>query len=137
MPASYSIFQVSMERCLANPTFIDRFYARFLLTHPEIAEKFARTDLKKQAHVLRASLYLMLRAAAGHEDGIAHLHDVGRTHTRRQLGIERSHFDTWLDTLLGVARETDPGFDTLTEAAWRESLVPCIEAIVSTATRHE
>ncbi|MFO0683750.1 MAG: globin [Sandaracinus sp.] len=131
-PASYPVFENSLTRCLASPTFLKRFYARFMAAHPDIAQRFQHTDLDKQVRVLRASLYMMLRAAAGHEDGIAHLRDVGRTHGARNLDIHAALYDTWLDSLIAVAREVDTTFDDATEHAWRENLAPCITAILAT-----
>lgn len=128
---TFAVFEASMHRCLADASFLDRFYARFLLAHPEIAAKFARVDLAKQARVLRASLYLVLRAAAGHEDGLTHLAEVGHTHGSRKLDIRASHYQTWLDTLIQVASEVDGSFDGHVEAAWRENLAPCIQAVLS------
>lgn len=131
-PASYPVFETSLTRCLANPTFLTRFYGRFMAAHPDIAHRFQHTNFEKQVRVMRASLYMMLRAAAGHEDGMAHLRDVGRTHGARNLDIQADHYATWLDSLIAVAREVDTGFNDATESAWRENLAPCIAAILST-----
>lgn len=130
-PVSYPVFENSLTRCLASPTFLSRFYARFMAAHPDIAERFRHTDLEKQARVMRTSLYMVLRAAAGHEDGIAHLREVGVTHGARKLDIRADHYATWVDSLVAVAREVDTSFDDTTESAWRENLAPCIEAVLT------
>lgn len=132
-PDTLARFETSLLCCLANTTFVDRFYARFLLANEEIAQLFARSNLQRQAKVLQASLYLVLRAASGHADGLSHLADVGRTHSGRRLGIQPHHYDIWLDTLLRVASEVDPKFDGATDAAWRACLAPCIEAVLGGA----
>ena len=44
-----------MERCITALSFIDRFYARFLLSNAEVTARFQNVDLKRQAGVLRAS----------------------------------------------------------------------------------
>lgn len=124
-------FQTSLDRCLGDPVFLQRFYARFLLADEAIAAKFEKTDLKKQATVLRASLYLVLRAAQGHEDGVHHLHDVGRTHSARGYGITSEQYGVWLRTLLEVAREIDHEFDADCETAWRACLEPCVALVAS------
>lgn len=131
-PASYPVFETSLTRCLASPTFLKRFYERFMAAHPDIAQRFRNTDIDKQTRVMRASLYMMLRAAAGHEDGIAHLREIGRTHGARNLDIHADLYATWLDSLVAVAREVDAGFDEKPEHAWRENLAPCIDAILAT-----
>lgn len=130
-PAHLARFQTSLDRCLGDSTFVQRFYARFIQADAAIAERFARTDLKKQASVLRASLYLVLRAAQGHPDGLAHLHDVGRTHSARGYGIAPEHYATWLATLIQVAREVDRDLDDDGERAWRSCIEPCIAVIVA------
>lgn len=127
-------FQTSLDRCLGDPVFLKRFYARFLLADAAIAAKFAKTDLKKQANVLRASLYLVLRAAQGHQDGEHHLHEVGRTHSARGYAITSEQYAVWLRTLLEVAREVDREFDADCEAAWRACLEPCVALVASHAT---
>lgn len=132
-PEALARFERSLLSCLGNTTFVDRFYARFILANDEIASMFARSNLQRQAKVLQASLYLVLRAASGHADGLAHLGDVGRTHSARGLTIQPHHYDIWLDTLVVVASEVDPRFDVATEAAWRACLAPCIAAVLGGA----
>lgn len=131
--ADLARFQASLERCLGAPDFLQRFYARFLLSHPTIEAHFARTNLKKQAAILRTSLYLVLRAAQGHEDGLDHLREVGRTHSSRGYGIGAHEYTLWLHTLLDVAREVDPEFDADCEGSWRACLEPCIALVISHA----
>lgn len=124
---SLAAFQQSLERCLADKTFTHRFYARFVLSSDEVAERFAKVDLKRQANVLRSSLYLVLRAAMGQRDGLDHLEEVARTHSQRGYDIPPHLYAHWLDCLVAAARETDPHFDAAHEAHWRACLVPCIE----------
>ncbi len=38
----------SFERCTARSRFLDRFYDLFLASSKEVAEKFSRTDFRKQ-----------------------------------------------------------------------------------------
>ncbi len=125
--ASLTPFQSSLERCLADMTFTQRFYARFVLSSDEVAARFAHVDLKRQANVLRVSLYLVLRAALGQRDGIEHLEEVGRTHSRHGYDIPPHLYAHWLDCLIAAARETDPHFDDGLETHWRSCLVPCVE----------
>jgi truncated hemoglobin YjbI len=125
------IFQESLERCLADSTFTQRFYARFVLSSDEVAERFRHVDLKRQANVLRTSLYLVLRGAMGHPDGLDHLDDVARTHGKKGLDIPRHLYVHWLDCLLAAARETDPSFGPDHETHWRAALEPCIERLLT------
>lgn len=127
---SLPIFQQSLERCLANPTFTQRFYARFVLSSEEVAARFEKIDLKRQANVLKSSLYLVLRGAMGQRDGLDHIEDVARTHSQRGYDIPPRLYDHWLDCLVAAARETDPEFGPGHEDHWRACLRPCIEIMV-------
>ncbi len=127
---SLPIFQESLERCLADATFTQRFYARFLLSSDEVAARFAHVDLKRQANVLKSSLYLVLRGAMGQPDGRDHLEDVARTHERHGIDIPRQLYDHWLECLVLAARETDPQFGPEHEKHWRACLEPCIAVVV-------
>jgi truncated hemoglobin YjbI len=124
---SVRLFRESLERCLADHTFTQRFYARFLLSHDDIAPRFAHVDLKRQGNVLRSSLYLVLRGAMGHRDGIEHLEDVARSHSRKGHDIPAHLYGHWLECLVAAARETDRTFDDDMERHWRAALAPCIE----------
>ena len=130
-PKLLARFEASLERCLAAPTFIQRFYAHFMLRSDEARAKFAKTDMKRQEHMLRTSLYMMLRAAQGADTGLAHLRDIARTHSQRGYDIPPHLYQHWLDSLLYVVREVDPRFDESVEEAWREGLRPAIEVMTT------
>ncbi|MBX7197592.1 MAG: globin [Sandaracinaceae bacterium] len=131
-PDSLPVFQASLERCLGDSTFTQRFYARFLLSSDEVAQRFAHVDLKRQSNVLRSSLYLVLRGAMGYEDGREHLENVAHTHGRLGIDIPRHLYDYWLDCLVLAARETDPHFGPDHERHWRACLEPCIAVVTKT-----
>lgn len=134
-PADLARFQESLDRCLATPDFVDRFYARFVSSDEVVAARFRETNLKRQAAMLRASLYLVLRAAQGQPDGREHLLEIAESHSSRGHGVGSQEFVLWLRTLIEVARETDPSFDAEAEASWRACLEPCIATVVSHAGR--
>lgn len=125
------LFTRSMERCIASPLFLERFYARFLGSSPEIAKRFAAVDLKRQSAMVRASLYHILRAAQGSSDGLIHLEEIADSHSQRGHGIQPAHYELWLDSLIEAARETDPSLDAITEAAWRFHLGNAIAVMVA------
>lgn len=126
---SLASFQESLERCLADQTFTHRFYARFVLSSDDVADRFAKVDLKRQASVLRSSLYLILRAAMGRDEGIEHLEEVARTHSRKGHDIPPHLYAHWVDCLIAAARETDPHFTEQHEQHWRACLAPCIAVL--------
>lgn len=125
--AQLEMFRDSLERCLADPTFTQRFYARFLLSHDEVERKFAHVDLKRQGKVLRASLYMVLRAALGHADGVEHLEELARTHSKLRHDVGPHLYEHWLDCLIAAARETDTSFGEGLADAWRAGLRPAID----------
>jgi hemoglobin-like flavoprotein len=129
--ASVEMLQASLDRCTADPSFFQRFYARFVLSDEEVMKLFAGTDMRRQESVLRSSLYLVLRAASGFEDGLAHLEDVSRTHSAKGYGVRAEHYDHWISSLLFVVRETDPRYDEAIGHAWESTLRELIRAMLA------
>lgn len=124
-------FSRSLERCLADPSFTSRFYARFLLSSEEIPRVFAGTDLKRQGSVLKQSLYLVMRAAHGLEDGLEHLGRIAESHAERRLGVEPHHYELWLDALLLALRETDTAWEPGIDELWRKVFQRCIDHMLA------
>lgn len=124
-------FRASLDRCTADSSFFQRFYARFMLSGPEIASRFEGVDMRRQASVLRSSLYLVLRAASGFEDGLAHLADVSRTHAKNGHDIGPTHYEHWLEALLAVVAETDPLYEEGVRRAWESTLRSCIDVMIA------
>ena len=60
-------FEASLERCSADPDFLDIFYGNFLGSSPKVREKFAGTDFDRQKAALRSSFDVVLRAARAQE----------------------------------------------------------------------
>lgn len=126
-------FEASMHRCLEDESFLRRFYERFLGSSPEVAEKFASTDLDRQARMLEESLRLVLSAALGTETGREHLEHIAEMHSRRKLGIGPHLYQHWLDAVVQVASETDPDWEPGLEDTWRAALQPCIDHMIRRA----
>ena len=95
-----------------------------------MAEKFANTDLKLQATVLKRSLYMVLRAAHQLEDGLDHLEKIAHSHSARGLDIKPHLYQHWLDTLIAVMRETETHYDESLDDAWRAVLQPIIDKMI-------
>lgn len=129
-----ALFRESLDRCIVVPGFLERFYARFLGSSPDVSRRFAHVDMARQASVLRASLYMVLRAAEGSADGRAHLESIAESHSQRGHDITSDLYALWLTSLLETAREVDPLFDGQTEHAWRTCVEPCIARMI--ARRH-
>ena len=124
------LFNDSIERCSCKPEFLRRFYTRFVASSDAVAKKFERTDLRKQARLLKTSLYIMIMAGGESERNV-HLERLARRHSRAELDIKPELYDLWLDRLVQAVREFDPMFDPEIEAAWRRLLQPGIEFMKS------
>jgi hemoglobin-like flavoprotein len=124
------LFNDSLERCSAQPDFLGRFYRLFIASSDVVAKKFEHTDLKKQARMLRTSLYIMIEGS-GEPGRETQLERLARRHSRGDLDIKPELYDLWLEKLLQAVGETDPQFDAPTEAAWRRMLQPGIDIMKS------
>ena len=124
-------FESSLARCINDPAFLVRFYDRFILVSDEVARRFEGIDVKRQARVLRTSLYLVARAASGFDDGVRHLEEIARTHDRRGYDIRPELYEHWLQSLLAVVEVVDPEYTTEVGEAWESTLRPCIDLMVS------
>ena len=124
------LFNDSLERCSRSPEFLQRFYVRFLASSDVVAGKFEHTDLRKQARMLRTSLYVMM-LASGEIERIAHLERIARLHSRAGLDIKPELYDLWLDRLVQTVAEFDSKFHPEIETAWRRVLQPGIEFMKS------
>jgi hemoglobin-like flavoprotein len=124
------LFNDSLERCSTRPEFLNRFYALFLASSAEVARKFERTDMRRQARMLKTSLYVLMMAS-GESERVAHLERLAKLHGRTGLDIRPELYDLWLDRLLQAVAEFDPMFDTETGTAWRRVLQPGIDFMKS------
>ena len=122
----------SLERCVADPSFLDTFYDLFLASSPDVKEKFKNTDFENQKRMLRSSLYVMM-TAAGTTRGIAHseLERIARKHSRNDRDIKPELYSLWLECLLKAVARHDPEHTPELETAWREAVKDGIEFIQS------
>jgi hemoglobin-like flavoprotein len=110
--------QESFSRCCVNPDFFDRFYARFVKSHPSIAPMFARTDWAEQKQLLRTGLSMMIMLETGSTTARNALDRLGRKHAKTGLNIEPALYKHWLDSLIATVKETDPRFSPAIEQQW-------------------
>ena len=125
------VFNASLDRCVSQPEFLDRFYENLLATSDEIAEKFRHTEFTRQKAALKRALYVLLFAHEWDLQGDAYLRGLAQRHSRHDLDIRPELYDLWLDSLLKTVREFDPSFDETIAAAWRTMLGPGIEFMKS------
>ena len=124
------LFNDSIERCSCRSDFLNRFYTLFLASSDTVAKKFEHTDLRKQARVLKTSLYIMM-SASGESERTVHLERLAKLHSRAELDIKPELYDLWLDRLVQTVKEFDPMFDLEIDTAWRRVLQPGIEFMKS------
>lgn len=121
------IFNDSLDRCLADERFLDLFYDRLVRSSPEVAEKFASTDMRRQKRMLKSSLYSAMLAANGNPPALEHLRQLEGLHRERGIGAEL--YDRWLDCLLEAVHACDPSADERVEATWRRVLAVAIDVM--------
>ncbi|WP_421865851.1 globin [Motiliproteus sp.] len=111
----------SYQRCLEDFHFLQEFYLRFIEASPEVAQKFANTDMDHQVLMLRASLDLMLGGDRSASEPKA-LRQIAKLHSRSGVDVPARLYDCWLESLLLTVARFDPGFDDELEQAWRSEL---------------
>lgn len=117
-------FQVSLAQLLANPDFLQSFYAHFLQAHPEVQHFFVGKDLAQIQKKLQTTLKL-LQAQEKHQPGILnYLQMLGRMH--QHLGVTRSDFSLWKEALLETVAQFDPDYSAQTQHAWEYALATMI-----------
>ena len=124
------LFNDSIERCSHSPDFLRRFYTLFVASSDTVANKFEHTDLKRQARMLKTSLYIMM-LASGDSERAVHLERLAKLHSRKALNIKPELYDVWLDRLVQAVEEFDPLIDLEIETAWRHVLQPGIDFMKS------
>jgi hemoglobin-like flavoprotein len=127
-----STFTESLRRCTAGSDFEERFYEIFLASSPKVAERFSKTDFRKQKRALRASFHAMLSAAYDGESGPEkHLGELAERHSSRELNIGAELYDYWLDSLLATVKEFDGEYTPEVEDAWEQVMDVGIRYLLS------
>jgi hemoglobin-like flavoprotein len=123
------IFEQSFARALGegayHPYFTGRFYEHFLASSPEIAARFASTDMSAQKTMLHDSLHILLTFNRTRVI-TSRLRELAEIHSERGRAIPAAFYAQWLDSLLQTVSEFDPQFDTAVALAWRLALAPGI-----------
>lgn len=120
----------SLNRCLAQERFLDRFYDLFLASSEEVREKLKHLRREHQLIMLKMSMHVMFAMAAGGMQDSDAMSKLAALHSRRDKDIRPELYDLWLDCMLQTVREFDPKFDTALEQAWRAALAPGIAYMI-------
>lgn len=122
-------FATSLERVAGTRrderAFLGRFYEIFMATSPEVAARFADTDMARQRRMLGRSLEEMMNFSS-ERAATERLRRIAVRHSRRERDIPPALYDLWLDSLVATVREFDPRFNDEIELAWRVVLAPGI-----------
>ena len=121
----------SLQRCLKNSTFLDRFYELFLASSPEVKEKLKNTSLQRQTIMLKGSLHIMLLYAAGNLSDGGSLKQLAEVHDHNHRDIKPALYTLWLDSMVGAVKDSDPDFSAELETAWRHTMQPGIDYMAS------
>lgn len=112
----------SYGTCCLSPGFFDDFYTNFLSSSPEIAPKFARTNMSRQKQLLREGISFMIMYYGGAAMAETKVRGLGLSHSQARLDIEPRLYALWVDSLMKTVAAHDPQFNRERELAWRRVL---------------
>lgn len=114
------LFHKSLNRCVANEGFLERFYYLFMASSPAVAARFRNTDWLRQRRMLVASFHMMMASEEKQAENGEHLERIAAMHGPKQLDIPPYLYDAWFDCLMQAVSEYDPGYCAEVEAVWRK-----------------
>ncbi len=123
------VFAASFGRIMGNgaynPEFIGRFYTRFLDSSPEIAKRFANTDMSRQKTMLHDSLGTLVDFSS-HKRITRQMQRLAVVHGPGAADVHPDLYARWVESLLATVREFDPEYSPDVDLAWRLTLAPGI-----------
>ncbi|HXL34882.1 MAG TPA: globin domain-containing protein [Gemmatimonadales bacterium] len=114
--------KASYDRCSAAEHFFEDFYRNFFDRCPKAKPLFAHTDFERQHNLLRHAFALLLIFPNQPEREPTILARVAERHSRRELGIDPSMYQPFIDALIDTVRQNDPQFTSAVESAWRKTV---------------
>jgi len=121
--------KLSFGRCIAAGDLIDRFYAIFLDSNPDIKPHFKDTNFTVQMAMLRQSVNLAIMFAAGSQVGHSGLDRIKKSHSKSELGIPPHLYKYWKESMIEAVSDTDPKFDHKLGAAWGKVLQLAVDHV--------
>src|SRR5690554_828792 len=91
------VFQ-SYGRCCNSDEFFVDFYDHFMSSSDAIRDRFVKTDMAAQRHLLRSGILQLILVARGMPD--RKLQALGESHNRSNYNIKPEWYAFWLDALL-------------------------------------
>lgn len=131
-PDQYHDLQQSYGRCLIRKGFIERFYQIFLVSHPDVAPMFDRTDFQKQRLALRRGISVAIFHAAGSAVVKRTCTQMADVHSRAgRTPVPPELYPYWLDSLLQAVAEFDEQADAALLQRWRTAMFAVIDLFTS------
>ena len=119
--------KASYDRCCTAPRFFEDFYSNFFARCPQARSMFARTDFERQHKLLRHAFGLLLNFPKQPPREPTILARVAERHSRRELGVDPSLYQPFIDALIDTVRRCDPDFTPAVEDAWRKTVRKGVE----------
>ena len=120
--ATMAAAKASYDRCCAAEHFFEDFYRNFFVRYPEAKSLFAHTDFERQNKLLRHAFGLLLIFPNQPDREPTILARVAERHSRRELGVNPSMYQPFIDALIDTVRDCDPQFTPAVESAWRRTV---------------
>jgi len=121
----------SFERCMLKGDVIERFYAIFIDSHPDIKPRFANTDFDAQKKLLRQSIGLAILHAHNNPVGRIGIDRLARTHSKSGLNIPPHLYAYWKASFLQAVAEFDAEFSLELKASWDLVLQKTIDGVAA------
>ena len=120
--ATMAAAKASYDRCCAAEHFFDDFYRNLFIRCPHAKALFTHTDFERQNNLLRHAFGLLLIFPNQPEREPTILARVAERHSRRELGVDPSMYQPFLDALIDTVRDCDSQFTPAVESAWRRTV---------------
>jgi hemoglobin-like flavoprotein len=120
--ATMAAAKASYDRCCAAEHFFEDFYRNFFRRCPQAKAMFAHTDFARQHNLLRHAFGLLLIFPNQPEREPTILARVAERHSRRELGVDPSMYQPFIEALIDTVRHRDPEFTAAVESAWRQTV---------------
>ena len=120
--ATMAAAKASYDRCCAAEHFFEDFYRNLFMRCPRAKALFAHTDFERQNKLLQHAFGLLLIFPNQSEREPTILGRVAERHSRRELGVDPSMSQPFIEALIDTVRDGDPQFTSAVESAWRRTV---------------
>lgn len=121
----------SFERCILKGDVMERFYALFMDSHPDIRPRFANTNFDSQKKLLRQSIGLAILHARNNPVGRIGINRLARSHGTSGLNIPPHLYAYWKQSFIQAVSEFDEEFSDNLKTQWDAVLQKTIDDVVA------